>query len=197
MQKHLVPLLCLTLVLSTTGFANFVALIPEFSDLWSLSNSEAGWISGIYLVGYVIAVPILAGSTDRVDAKRIYLLSAVIGLISAFGFAYFAEGFWTAITFRFLYGIAMAGTYIPGLQILNDRLDEPTRIRAVPWYTASFGLGTGASYILTGYLIGVLEWPFVFITAGGLQFVCFMVILTLVPSQKKVPTENDVKTTSS
>ena len=70
MQKHLVPLLCLTLVLSTTGFANFVALIPEFSDLWSLSNSEAGWISGIYLVGYVIAVPILAGSTDRVDASE-------------------------------------------------------------------------------------------------------------------------------
>ena len=134
MQKHLVPLLCLTLVLSTTGFANFVALIPEFADLWSLSNSEAGWISGILLVGYVIAVPILAGATDRVDAKRVYLLSTVIGVISAFGFAYFAEGFWSALTFRFLYGIAMAGTYIPGLQILNDRLDESKRIRAVPWY---------------------------------------------------------------
>ena len=193
MQKHLVPLLCLTLVLSTTGFANFVALIPEFADLWSLSNSEAGWISGILLVGYVIAVPILAGATDRVDAKRVYLLSAVIGVISAFGFAFFAEGFWSGLTFRFLYGIAMAGTYIPGLQILNDRLDEPKRIRAVPWYTASFGLGTGASYILTGYLIGVLEWPFVFITAGGLQIVCFMLILTLVPTQKKTPTENDTK----
>ena len=193
MQKHLVPLLCLTLVLSTTGFANFVALIPEFADLWSLSNSEAGWISGIFLVGYVIAVPILSGLTDRVDAKRIYLLSTVIGLISAFGFAFFAEGFWTAMAFRFLYGIAMAGTYIPGLQILNDRLDEPRRIRAVPWYTASFGLGTGASYILTGYVIGVLEWPFVFIIAGALQFVCFILIVSLVPSQTKTPTESDVR----
>ena len=69
------------------------------------------------------------------DAKRIYLASACIGVIASFAFALFAEGFWTAMLFRFVSGVSLAGTYMPGLQILNERLEEKQRLKAVPWYT--------------------------------------------------------------
>jgi hypothetical protein len=46
------------------------ALQPEFQRLWTQSDSEAGFISGIYFVGYVIAVPLASGLTDRVEARR-------------------------------------------------------------------------------------------------------------------------------
>ena len=45
-----VPLLvtlCLALVLSMVGFANFAVLLPEFSALWLLTSTQAGWIGGI------------------------------------------------------------------------------------------------------------------------------------------------------
>ena len=177
--------LCVAESLSMASFANFAVLLPEFKVLWSLSNTEAGWIGGIYFAGYVFAVPVLVGLTDAVDAKRIYLVSAFIGVIASFAFALFAEGFWTAMLFRFISGVSLAGTYMPGLQILNDRLEEKQRLKAVPWYTGAFGLGSGGSFFLTGQLVGKVDWPVIFSVVGILQVACVFVVLAAVPSRRK------------
>ena len=50
-------------------------------------------------------------------------------------------------------GAGLAGTYMPGLQILNARLSDDFRVKAVPWYTSSFGLGSGISFLVMGYLL--------------------------------------------
>ena len=177
--------LCVAESLSMASFANFAVLLPDFTALWSLSNTEAGWIGGVYFAGYVFAVPVLVGLTDVVDAKRIYLASALIGAIASFAFALFAEGFWTAMLFRFISGVSLAGTYMPGLQILNDRLEEQQRLKAVPWYTGAFGLGTGGSFFLTGQLVGIVDWPVIFSAAGILQVTCVFIVLAVVPSRRK------------
>src|SRR5258708_24377706 len=62
-----VAVVCITSVLGMLGFSSFAALLPEFQRDWGLSNTDAGWISGIFYAGYVVAVPLLVGSTDRVD----------------------------------------------------------------------------------------------------------------------------------
>ena len=62
----LLVILCVAESLSMASFANFAVLLPEFTVLWSLSNTEAGWIGGIYFAGYVFAVPVLVGLTDAV-----------------------------------------------------------------------------------------------------------------------------------
>ena len=181
----LLVILCVAESLSMASFANFAVLLPEFKVLWSLSNTEAGWIGGIYFAGYVFAVPVLVGLTDAVDAKRIYLVSAFIGVIASFAFALFAEGFWTAMLFRFISGVSLAGTYMPGLQILNDRLEEKQRLKAVPWYTGAFGLGSGGSFFLTGQLVEKVDWPVIFSVVGMLQVACVFIVLAAVPSRRK------------
>ena len=176
--------LCIAQVLAMTSFANFAALLPDFMVLWDLSNTEAGWIGGIYYAGYVVAVPLLVGMTDSVDAKRIYLFSIGVGVVASLGYAVLAEGFWSAMVFRFLSGIALAGTYMPGLQILNDRLSVDDRQRSLPWYLSAFSLGTAASFYLTGWLAARYEWPLVFLLAAVAQLACLLLILTTVPPRK-------------
>ncbi len=176
--------LCIAQVLAMTSFANFAALLPDFMVLWDLSNTEAGWIGGIYYAGYVVAVPLLVGMTDSVDAKRIYLFSIGVGVIASLGYAVLAEGFWSAMVFRFLSGIALAGTYMPGLQILNDRLSVDDRQRSLPWYLSAFSLGTAASFYLTGWLAARYEWPLVFLLAAVAQLACLLLILTSVSPRK-------------
>jgi len=171
-------------VLAMTSFANFAALLPDFMVLWDLSNTEAGWIGGIYYAGYVVAVPLLVGMTDSVDAKRIYLFSIGVGVVASLGYAVLAEGFWSAMVFRFLSGIALAGTYMPGLQILNDRLSVDDRQRSLPWYLSAFSLGTAASFYLTGWLAARYEWPLVFLLAAVAQLACLLLILTSVSPRK-------------
>ena len=64
-----------------TGFAAYTTLLPALQREWGLSNSEAGLISGIYYAGYVAATPILTSLTDRVDARRVYLLACALSLV--------------------------------------------------------------------------------------------------------------------
>ena len=176
--------LCIAQVLAMTSFANFAALLPDFMVLWDLSNTEAGWIGGIYYAGYVLAVPVLVGMTASVDAKRIYVFSIGVGVVASLGYAVLAEGFWSAMVFRFLSGIALAGTYMPGLQILNDRLSEDDRQRTLPWYLSAFSLGTAASFYMTGWFGARFEWPLVFLLAGLAQLACLILVLTTVSPRK-------------
>ena len=162
----LVALLCLTQVLGMLSNATFPALIPVFQPLWSLSNTEAGWVSGIYYAGYTAAVPVLVTLTDRQDARGIYLFSCLLGGLAALGFAFFAEGFWSAAVFRFFGGISLAGTYMVGLKLLADRLPEQGRARSVAIYTAHFGIGASLSVLVAGEVAALAGWSWAFAVSG-------------------------------
>ena len=100
---------------------SFPALIPTFIAEWQLSHSEVGWISGISYGAYVAGVPVLVSLTDRIDARRIVIAFSLLAALSSIGFAWFAQGFWSALVFRALGGLALGGTYMPGLKALTDR----------------------------------------------------------------------------
>lgn len=150
------------------GVFTFPALLPEFLETWGLSNTQAGWLSGVYFAAYAVASPVLVSLTDRVDARRIYVAGAVAAAVSALGFGLLADGFWTALVFRAVGGVALAGTYMPGLRMMVDRIPDDRRARAVPLYTASFSLGTAASFAVAGLLGAWLGWRAAFFAAAVL-----------------------------
>ena len=172
----LLVILCVAQLLAMASFANFAVLLNELSKEWALSSTQAGWIGGIYFAGYVVAVPFLVGLTDVVDARRIYLFGLLCGIVGSIGFGLFADGFVSAMVFRFFAGVSLAGTYMPGLQILNDRLAEDDRQKALPWYLSAFSLGTAASYYFTGLAADTLHWSDVFLLAGSAQVVCLLLV---------------------
>lgn len=160
--------LCLVEILCLIGIATFPALLPVFTKEWHLTNTEAGWISAVYYAGYMISVPLLVSVTDRLDARRIVLAGALGAAISAAGFAILAEGFWSAMLFRFLAGISLAGIYMPGLKLLGDHTEGSLQSRYVSFYTASFSIGLSLSYLLAGEINSLLNWHWAF----GLSSVC-------------------------
>jgi len=70
-------------ILGMAGVSAFAALLRTFTEAWSLTNTEAGWISGAFFAGYMIAVPVLSSPTDRIDARRVYLASSAFGGVTA------------------------------------------------------------------------------------------------------------------
>ena len=87
-------------------------MLPFFFTEWHLDSVDAGWISGIYYGAYMVSVIILVSITDWIDAKKIYIGGALITCLSCVGFAFFAEGYWTAMLFRTIGGIGLAGTVV-------------------------------------------------------------------------------------
>jgi MFS family permease len=157
-MNPLIVFVCLAEILSVSAIMYFPALLTNFQLEWGLSNTEAGWINGVYFAGYALAVPILVSLTDRVDARRIFLLSAGLGTVSMLGFGWLAQGTWTAAIFRFMAGISFAGTYMPGLRALSDRITGTGQSRAVTFYTSSITIGSSLSVFLAGWLANRLDW---------------------------------------
>lgn len=150
--------LCTAEIFSMAGTMYFPALLPGFRAEWGLSNTEAGWINGIFYGGYAASVPILVSLTDRIDPRRIYLCSAAFGAASMFGFGWFAQGVLTAMLFRFCAGVSLAGTYMPGLKALSDQITGRSQSRSIAFYTSSYGIGTAISVFLSGWLIKWFDW---------------------------------------
>ncbi len=159
---RLMLVFCLAEIASMTGFATFPALLPGFIETWALSGTEAGWINGVFFAGYVAAVPILVSLTDRRDPRHVYIVSALLTAGASLGFALLAEGLWTALFFRVLAGMGLAGTYMPGLKALTDHLTPAARARGLAFYTATFSIGTSLSFLLAGELAVWLDWRWAF-----------------------------------
>ena len=158
----LIAAMCVAEVFTMLGFSTFAALLPSFMQLWSLSATEAGWLSGVFFVGYMGAVPVLTGLTDRYDARGIYLWSVALTALSTLAFALLARDLWTAAPLRLLAGAGLAGTYMPGLRALTDRVPPAAQPRAVSFYTSSFGIGASASYWLAGAIESWASWEWAF-----------------------------------
>jgi MFS family permease len=169
--------LCATLVLGLAGNMTFQALIPGFIADWGLSNKQAGWISGIGYLSYALVAPLAVAITDRVDARRVVVLGCIVSAAAGLGFATTAEGFWSALAWRTLAGVGIAGTYMPGLKALTDRIEGPRQGRTQAVYTAVYSVGTALSMGLAGLLADLAGWRLAFIASGMLPAMAGLVAL--------------------
>src|SRR5262249_15111308 len=74
-------------ILSLAGYSIVPALLPRLLADWSLTNTEGGWLAGISSAGYMLAVLPLVGLTDRLPARRIFLASSALNVLSCVGLA--------------------------------------------------------------------------------------------------------------
>jgi len=175
--KRLLALVSFAGILALLSFALWPVFLISLGQEWGLSNTDIGFVSGAYFIGYLVATPILVGLTDRIDARLVFLGGCAFGGVGCLGFGILADGFWSASLTWALVGAGLAGTYMPGLQILNARLDDAARVRSVPWYTACFGIGTGASFAVMGTVLAFADWQVAaYLGAGGSVLAALLVL---------------------
>ncbi|MFT3921158.1 MAG: MFS transporter [Myxococcales bacterium] len=138
--------MCSACTLSLTSFASFPALMPRLFVDWQLSTREATFVNAAFYAGYVLVSPVLTTLTDRVDARRIVLVSCALGALAAMAFAASGGTLWWAMGARAASGVATAGSFMPGLRALTDRVQVSRQARYVGYYMGCFALGTSLSY---------------------------------------------------
>ncbi len=172
-----------------TPLSAFPALIPVFRAAWEISNTEAGWISGIFFAGMLGTVAVGTALTDRVDARLVLIGGLTVSGLAALGFAGTADGAWSAGCWRLLQGVGLGATYMPGLKLLTDLLPVQSGSRATSFYTATYYLGAGLSYFVALELEAALGWrsAFALVAAGpliGLLLAFFLVPTPPRPEQR-------------
>ena len=76
---RLVALVCAAQIGVQIGAFFWPALLPSMIPLWSLSNSEAGWITAAFYGAYMVSVPVLVTLTDRIDTGPHRRISRKVG----------------------------------------------------------------------------------------------------------------------
>lgn len=189
--RRLVAIVCAAQVMVQIGAFFWPALLPTMMPLWSLTNSEAGWITAIFYGAYMVSVPVLVTLTDRVDPKRVYLFGVGATVVGHLLFALVAEGFWSALATRALTGMGWAGTYMTGLKLLADRVDPKMMSRATAGHAASIGI-SGAASFATGELLTTLwGWRSAFFIAAMSAFVAWIMVAMVAPGQTKMSAPKD------
>ncbi|WP_255538163.1 MFS transporter [Polynucleobacter nymphae] len=163
------------------GFACYAVVLTTLQDEWHLTNLQSGLIASAFFFGYMLVVPLATALTDRVDARKVYLIGGLSATSGLLGMGLLAYNFWTALFFMAINGAGLAGTYMPGLKILSDRIQSGEITRHIAFYTAFFGIGTGFSYLCSGWILSAFGWHYVFgiIALGPLT--AFLIVLVLIP----------------
>ena len=182
---RLVALVCAAQVLVQIGAFFWPALLPGMMQRWSLTNSEAGWITASFYGAYMLSVPLLVTLTDRVDPKRVYLFGVGCTVVGHLLFGLLADGFWSALALRALTGMGWAGTYMTGLKLLADRVDRRLMSRAVTGHAASIGISGAASFACADLLDGLFGWRLAFMIVAGTAALAWLLVAWRVPARQR------------
>jgi predicted MFS family arabinose efflux permease len=178
---RLVALVCAAQVLVQIGAFFWPALLPGLSIRWGLTNSEAGWITAVFYAAYMLSVPVLVTLTDRIDAKLVYLAGVALTACGHVLFGLLADGFWSALAMRALTGVGWAGTYMTGLKLLADQVDEKLMSRAAAGHAASIGISGALSFGCAGLIADAAGWRAAFLAAGASAALAWLLIALAVP----------------
>jgi MFS family permease len=175
-----VPILIVAHIFSMLGFSTFAALLPQLRDGWAITNAQAGIVGGMFFAGYIASVSHWTALTDRGDGRKVYAAASVIAAAASVGFGSLARGFFSGLFFQALLGVGIAGTYMPGLRLLSDRIAGAKQSRSIAFYTASFGIGTALSLALAGAVEPRAGWKAAFLVAGAGPLIAAALVLGLV-----------------
>src|SRR6266511_5462488 len=108
------------------------AVAPQLSAQWGLSAAQAGWLTTIVQLGFVVgtATAALFNLADVLPARMLFALAAALGAV-ANASVLAAPGFPAALALRFLTGFALAGVYPPAMKMVAT------------WFHAQRGLAIG------------------------------------------------------
>jgi predicted MFS family arabinose efflux permease len=162
-------------------------MTQHLMPLWHLTSAEAGLMASAYAFGYMLAVPLLATLTDRIDARKILFTGSLITGVTTVAFGLLVDSFLGAMIVWGLAGISFAGAYMPGLKALTDRLPAGDSSRAVTSYTSSYSLGVGLSFLVSQLTADAFGWRAAFVLTG-LGPLMMVMVSFLMPSVKPSPT---------
>ena len=141
--------------------------LPVLIQYWRMSAAEAGLIHSGWQLGYLVSLFIVGVLTDRLGAKRTFLLTSIAACVSAWMFALFADGFRSALLLFSVTGLCSGGSYTPGLTLISERFSAERRGGAMGWYLAASSMGYAVSLLAGSRIIGEFGWRYGFFAAAS------------------------------
>lgn len=146
---------------------------------WGLSLEQLGYLTSAVQLGFITGTLAIAfsGFADRYRASRIFAMSAVVGALCNALFLWSEGSFSSAILWRFLTGVCLAGIYPLGMKLVVSWVPNKTG-HALGWLVGMLTLGSSLPHAMRGLSDG-LNWQWVVLGSSVLALIASVMIYRL------------------
>lgn len=174
-------LIALGIAVVAFGFQQ-TAIIPALPTIQSDLHASRGWsawlLSG-YLVASAVFTPLVGKLGDRFGMRRMLLVSLVVFLVGSVG-ATFAPGLGVLVACRAVQGVG--GAVFPlTLALAREHLPRVRVQHGVSVLAGGFGLGTALGFGLSGVLVELGSWRWIFAVGAIALLLATTVVPLLIP----------------
>jgi len=133
------------------------AVVPALRAEWNLSDANVSWLTIAVQLGFVSGTLLSAflNLPDVFSVRYLIAASAFAGALTNAAFGAYAHDAQTAIVFRFLTGLFLAGVYPPGMKIMATWFQRG-RGMALGVLVGALTLGKASPYLVNG--VGSANW---------------------------------------
>ncbi|MCH7871871.1 MAG: MFS transporter [Planctomycetes bacterium] len=171
----------LAVLLSTSTWFSGTAVRPALIAAWGLSDVQAAWLTISVQLGFVVGTLLysLLNIADIYNARRVFLVSALLGAGFNALFGLVAREIVAAVVFRFLTGVTLAGIYPVGMKIIASWFRSGLGWR-LGVMVAAITLGTASPYLIRG-LGSSLTWSEMVLIASAAAAIGGILMATALP----------------
>lgn len=139
--------------------------VPELGHL--TSAVQLGFISGTFLIAF-------SGLADRYSASRIFAFCALLGAAANAAFALASDGLATALVYRFITGLALAGIYPIGMKLVVSWAPRKAG-NVLGWLVGMLVFGSGLPHLVRGMDLSP-TWQGVVIAASAAALLAALMV---------------------
>lgn len=185
-------------ILTLVNFLNYMDRLivagaqPYIIREFDLSDVEAGLITSIFVIVYMIASPLGGILGDRMPRR--FLVAASVGLWSLATIGSGLAG--TFITFliaRAIIGIGEAGYGAVAPAIISDLYPRNQRTRMLSFFYTAIPVGAAAGFAVGGYLAEHVSWHAAFFVGGAPGLVVAVATLFMPEPERGATEEGPVE----
>lgn len=143
----------------------------DLRRLWGLTTADIGWLTNAVQAGFIVGTLTFAttGLADRFAASRIFAVASVAGAAFNAAFALLSGGLSSALVYRFLVGLSLAGIYPLGMKLIVS-WDPPRAGQSLGLLVGMLTLGTALPHGIR-MAGGTLAWQTVILASSALALV--------------------------
>ena len=148
-SRRALNLISLAIFLASSTWFTGTAAGPFLKTLWSLGPGRAAWLTTAVQLGFIAGTISYAlfNVADAFSTRRVFALSALAGALFNAAFAWPGNAYPSALAFRFLTGVSLAGVYPVGMKIVAQWHRGPLG-RPLSRLIAALTLGSAMPFLI-------------------------------------------------
>jgi len=147
------------------------AVADALQRQWGMSIQDLGHLTSAVQLGFISGTFLFAfsGVADRFSASRIFALCAILGAAANAALAGLSDGFSSALLYRFMTGLALAGIYPIGMKLVVSWAPQKAG-NVLGWLVGMLVFGSGVPHLIRGLDV-TPNWQGVIFTASGFALI--------------------------